>query len=1036
MRKWGLLIRLSIGQLALSLLVMGSFGFAAFQDDPADPDGDGFTNGEEQLMSTNPTVFDQNLSDSALLTLLQKRNFDFFWLESTPPFFLAPDRGFYNQVGGGSNAKSIASTGFALTAYVVADYHGWVDHVEVYNRIKSMFARLREIQQSSDASLNKHGFFYHFVDNSGARFIQSGFNSEISSIDHALLLAGVLLAGQYYKGTEVEILANALYDNTDWGFMFGNLFFHQGWLPNGGPVEGGSYFERWDRYSELMILLLEGMGSTTHPVTPQTWADFNRDTVTYPGFQPYVHCGALFTHQFSHLWVDFRNKRDIKGINYFDNSRVATLVNRKFCIDLNANDPSRYETYGSNSWGISSGDSSLGYSYMQPDFFVPSMVEHNCDSGTVVPDSALSSIPFTPSESIAAAQNWFTNRRSETFGRYGFRSAFNFGRPNNPSSLSHFPSSKLSLDCGSVVSMIENFRTGLIWKYFGRNVKIQDAMNKAGFVNDFIPFSINFDNQPIPGHDFNSFGGFSDGFGGGMSSYPSIAPVNSTVGGFVWKISGTGSGAGAFNTLNAKDSSRFDTLSFWIKGLQGGEQILVGLKDVSNTEVSVPVSDYIGGGAIATDFKGVRIPLRVFSDRGVRLTTMDNISFRFTSAQGGDILVDDIAFLPDEFKPAQPLGVQGTVISNDVSLTWTRNTDSDLVGYSVYRGTSESGPFTKLNNLLIVENSFRDVGVLSASGTVFYYKITAVDNALVPNESLMSSGVVLPNARPKLDAIGNKAVVAGNLLAFTVSATDPNNDPLTFSASNLPPGATFSPATRIFSWNPSITQVGVYNNVHFSVTDGQFTASEDISIAVPDNDAGTIDTAVEDIATGQPSSAALAFGTVGSNAGFMPSTKVIRLTALSSANNWKVQIYTDNANNAIVTTTTIPAIKWKPAETITVVTANPYTGSGSAGGLVGQKSSKYRVPMKWVVFPNKITQTALPVDKTLWGFVLDRKDSNFANAVESRTVLDASGNLGNFPSSGRTLANATEYLYLAADFTGAPAQAYSTNQFLVEIFKQ
>ncbi len=1043
--------------LAAGLIVFGMAfaAYAAFQDDPTDPDRDGFGNGEETLMGTNPNAFDANLNDLQLLTLLQKRNFDFFWLESKPPYYLTPDRGHYDQVGSGGQVKSIASTGFALTAMVVADSNGWVDHVEAYNRTKIVLSRLREMQLSGDPNLSKHGFFYHFTDERGFRYAQGGFNSELSTIDHALLLAGVMLAGQYYKGTEVEALAKGLYEDTDWPFMHDGQFFYQAWEMNGGPVEGGSYTTnaRWDRYSELMILLLQGIGSPSHPVGASMWNDFSRGAVTYKTFPAYVHVGALFAHQFSHVWVDFRRKRDGKGIDYFENSRIATEVNRQFCIDLNAADPGRYETYGEHSWGLSSADSSVGYIVLQPDFDLPNMVEFNTDSGTVVPDAALGSVPFTPHYSIRAAQNWFTNHRAETFGRYGFRNAFNFGRPNNPNALSHFPTSKLSLDNGVVVSMIENYRTGLVWKFFGRSTAMQDAMNRVGFLSDAIPWQMNFDNQPVPGQDPNGFGGFSGAFGpGGGSSYASIADVNAFVRGFVWVVSASGvqttggtkfaattpsSGpAGAFNVLNGHDISRFDTLSFWIKGQAGGEQVRVGLKDTSGTEATVAVADYLPGRALTTDFTGVRIPLSAFTAQGARLTTMDNISFQFPAGQGGTVMIDDIAFLPDEFKPAVPSALQGVLSGTNVLLSWNTNVERDVVGYNVYRASDASGPFVKINNFVVVGNAYQDSGALANAGQVFHYRITAVDNALAPNESAMSSAVVLPNLGPTLDSVGNKAVVQNNLLAFTVSATDPNSDALTYGASNLPAGATFDPATRLFSWTPSASQTGLHKNVRFSVSDGPFTDFEDITIAVSDNAVGTLEAQLKDISSDQGNSSGIVFGSVGSGASFTPSGQYAEFSAFSSLNNWKVQIYTDNANNSY--TKTVPGSgggKFGSPDTVVVV-PNPFTGSGSGGGLIGQKSSKFRVPLKWSVFSAKTAASSLPSSPASWGFIKDKSDADFASSLNDRVVLDSSGVLGNFPSAGRSAGNASVFLYFAAEFKGAPAQSYSTNQLILEVFQQ
>ncbi len=1040
-------------------LANSAVGYAAFNDDPNDSDNDSFTNGEETLMGTNPNSPDSTLNDIALITLLQKRNFDYFWQECQPPYYFAPDRAQYDQTGQGSAMKSIAGTGFAITSIVAADRNGWVDHVQAYNRIKTLLTRLREMQNSGDATLSKHGFFYHFVDAQGRRYMHNVTDgSELSSVDHALLLAGVMTAGQFYKGTEVEVLAREIYENTDWPFLFDGAYFYHAWLPNAGntgPIEGGTYFqERWDEYAEQMVLLLQGIGSPTHPVSALTWKNFGIDWANYGGSPWYAHRGPLFTHQFSHAWVDFRNLNDPgrgmmqngligSDLNYFNNSVTATLVNRHFCVDKGAQEHDRYNTYGPNSWGISSADASDGYRQMEPDMFtpVPETVEYNCDSGTVVPDAALGSIAFTPSESIAAAQNWFSNLRDQTFGRYGFRNCFNLGAPSAPGALSHFPSSKIGLDSGTIVTMIENFRTGLIWKYFMRNTAIQNAVDRSGLVREAVPSLINFDNQASPGRDPNSFGGFSGSFGtGGNSSCVSISTVNASVGGYVWRIAGAGYDSGAFNTLAAKDIGRQDTLTFWLKGAVGGEQVNVGLKDVSGTEYGVSVSDYIDGGTVTTDYKEVRIPLDVFSERHVRLTAMDNISLRFMSGQGGEIYVDAIAFVQDVVAPLAPANVRGTISGSDVDLMWNQNEQRDVVGYNVYRAISETGPFTKLNNYLVVGSSYHDPGARPVFNTRVYYKVTAVDNAVTPNESNFSNLVGLPEGGPQLDPIGDKTAIAGDLLAFTVSASGVDPSTLNYSASNLPSGASFDPRTRIFSWTPRQDQIGMHRDILFSVTDGMSASSEAITIAVSDNETGTIETSLEDSETGQISSG-FSFGEINSSSGLTPAGQVVRLAALSNSSSWKVQVYTDNGSNYFTEYREGPRgptnSKFLPPPVKVIAVVNRYTGVGETGaGLIGQTNPAYRVPLKWAVFSARIAKADLPKEATLWGTVPDKGDADFGNTLSGRTLLEAGGHLGIFPSRGRSATGPSVFVYFAADFTGAPAQTYSTSQLILELLRQ
>lgn len=444
----------------------------ALPDD--DPDGDRLTNLDERFAGTDPTAHTSaaSLSENQLLRFFQGKAFLFFWEQSEPPYFLTHDNAHYDGTNGSQNFNSNAAVGFSFAAYAVADQNDWVKHTDAYERIRTALARLVELQGASYDMIgvpltqqgNRHGLTYHFMDNNGFRAFS---NVEISTIDHALLTAGALLAASYYPGTEVEDLAHQLFDNTDWSWLYDGNVFYQGWLEGcalgDNCIEGGHTLDAWNRYSELMILLFQTMsagplkGVDSHaweylsygqPVMfPNEWVDIspgsNPQNFTFlpdmpdvsqaAGFENnsghfrYIHAGSIHNHQYSHMFADFRRRPDgFRQTDFFANSINATMANREFCIQLNAHafggDPGSpdpflqqpYETYGPNSWGLLAGIVSDGtYKVMQPivvswDNFSPENIAANNDSGTVFLPAPLGSTAFTPREVIDFARNILT----------------------------------------------------------------------------------------------------------------------------------------------------------------------------------------------------------------------------------------------------------------------------------------------------------------------------------------------------------------------------------------------------------------------------------------------------------------------------------------------------------------------------------------------------------------------------------------------------------------------------------------------------
>lgn len=391
------------------------------------------------------------MTDDEFLDELERRSFQFFWEQANSENGLIADR---TKADGSTNfpVASIASVGFGLTGICIADERGWIKHDDAYQRV------LTTLRFFAEKLPHEHGFYYHFLDmKTGDR----AWKCELSPIDTTLLLAGVLTARQYYKGTEVEELATKIYERADWPWMLdGGQTLAMGWTPEGGFLGG-----RWDGYSEHMVMYLMGLGSPSYPLPAETWQVWKREpVVTYSG-RTFLQCPPLFTHQYSHAWVDFHDKRDAFA-DYWRNSVLATLAQRQFCMDLQ----DRFPKYSENLWGITSSDGPDGYkAWGGPPATTQPVVD-----GTVVPCAPGGSIPFAPRECIAALRNMYDQYGDRIWQKYGFADAFN---PHT----GWVASDVIGIDVGITLLMAENHRTGFVWKYFMQNPEIKRAMQLAGF---------------------------------------------------------------------------------------------------------------------------------------------------------------------------------------------------------------------------------------------------------------------------------------------------------------------------------------------------------------------------------------------------------------------------------------------------------------------------------------------------------------------------------------------------------------------------
>ncbi len=405
--------------------------------------------------------------DDAFLEDLSRRAFLFFWEQADPDTGLVRDRA--GTAGERRNdIASVAATGFGLTALCIAAERRWIAPDEARQRAR---ATLRFLAEHAP---QKNGWFYHWMNaRTGAR----EWASEVSSIDTALLLAGVLTARQCFA-TDPEIVswATAIYERVDFPWMLNG---HPTLLSHGWTPEGGFLPFRWEVYSEHMILYLLAIGSPTHPIAPEAWYAWRRNPITYAGYTYIYGAPPLFIHQYSHAWIDFRRRREERGMrtNWFENSIAATRAHRAFCIRLAQEFP---QSYSENVWGITASDCVRHGQQTYCDWGGPPPPGSPRDGridGTVVPSAAAGSLMFTPEISLPALrtmrEKFFPQYGERLYGRYGFADAF------NPTTGWVSPD-VIGISVGITLLSAENLRTGSVWRWFMSHPDVSRAMEAIG----------------------------------------------------------------------------------------------------------------------------------------------------------------------------------------------------------------------------------------------------------------------------------------------------------------------------------------------------------------------------------------------------------------------------------------------------------------------------------------------------------------------------------------------------------------------------
>jgi hypothetical protein len=444
-----------------------------------------------------PTPKPGGVQGQAFLDTVEHRSFEFFWNVSDPKTGLTPDRAL------APTFSSIAAIGFALTAYPIGAERGYVSRTDAAERTLATLRFLYDSPQGPDerADAGFKGFFYHFLDmKTGHRCC----DSEVSTIDTALLLAGALFAQGYFDAStpveaSIRAYADSLYRRVDW--TWAQNFppaITLGWVPDSGffPYD-------YRGYNEGMILYILALGSPTHPVSTDAWREYESTYRwgTYFG-QNYLAFPPLFGHQYSQVWIDFRGIRDdymrAHGSDYFENSRRATYAQRSYAVA----DSAAWVGYGPNVWGLTASDGPYDttivdqgrvrrfrtYSARGAGF------TRVLDDGTIAPTAAGGSVAFAPEIAIPALVAMRRQYGDNIFSTYGFVDAFNpsFTLPVKmyngrvDPGQGWFDSDYLGIDEGPIVAMIENYRSGLIWSVMRRNPYIVQGLRRAGFKDGWL----------------------------------------------------------------------------------------------------------------------------------------------------------------------------------------------------------------------------------------------------------------------------------------------------------------------------------------------------------------------------------------------------------------------------------------------------------------------------------------------------------------------------------------------------------------------
>ncbi len=428
---------------------------------------------DDQTDDKNYTKINRNID--GLLLEEQYRSFLFFWETSnsdpdSPGYGMARDR-----YPGAEGVASVASVGYALAAIPIGVENGWITEEEGRERALGTLETLLEMDRYE-------GFYVHFV---SMRTTERVWDSEVSVIDTALLVTGALFAGEYFGGV-IEEKANEIYDGINWPWYINQVTkrYFMGYDP-----DTRVHFGAWDGFAEQLMLYVLGAGSSEYPTGDASYKVFKNDARNRFGayfseqdparnVDPYYFTfgGQLFTHQYSHAYIDFRQIEDGDGTNWHENAALATLASYNFALDVS----NQYRSLHGSSWGLSAGDGPNGYkAYGSPP------ANHYENDGTVTPYAALASVIHLEDEAIRAAYHYKTF--PNLWGEYGFKASYNLGLmsgyedPALVGKVPYYSPDVIGIDKGITMLMIENYRSDFIWDVFMNIEAIERGLDVLGF---------------------------------------------------------------------------------------------------------------------------------------------------------------------------------------------------------------------------------------------------------------------------------------------------------------------------------------------------------------------------------------------------------------------------------------------------------------------------------------------------------------------------------------------------------------------------
>lgn len=429
----------------------------------------------------------QQVDDKKMLERLQWRTFEYFLRETNSANGLVADKTRADW------PSSIAATGLALASYPIGVERGFVSRAEAAQTVLKTLRFFNDSPQSTDPDATGYkGFYYHFLD------MQTGkraWKSELSTVDTALLLAGALTTAVYFDHDsadeeQIRTLADALYRRADWRWaQNGGATVTHGWKPETGFLK-----YRWQGYDEALILYVLGLGSPTYPLPEECYAAW-ASSYSWKKIYDYefLYAGPLFIHQLSHVWIDFRDIQDTsmreRGIDYFENSRRATLVQQQYAI----RNPNEFASYGEHCWGITASDGpgpdTLKLDGVERQFFdyLARGVPYGPDDGTLAPWAVVASLPFAPEIVLPTLRYFINHIELQQAEDYGFKATFNPTYPANSGSEHGWVSPwNYGLNQGPIILMIENYRSGFLWQLMRQCRYIVNGLRRAGFTGGWL----------------------------------------------------------------------------------------------------------------------------------------------------------------------------------------------------------------------------------------------------------------------------------------------------------------------------------------------------------------------------------------------------------------------------------------------------------------------------------------------------------------------------------------------------------------------